>query len=57
MSVTPLLEDPILQDYLQPVVTSVDSGIIWIFRMNFSVFLILHLIGSSCNESMLLDNC
>ncbi|KAG4963160.1 hypothetical protein JHK82_039832 [Glycine max] len=25
MSVTPLLEDPILQDYLQPVVTSVDS--------------------------------
>ena len=34
MSVTPLLEDPVLQDYLQPAVTSVDLGIIWIFRMN-----------------------
>ncbi|KAK7406086.1 hypothetical protein VNO78_07703 [Psophocarpus tetragonolobus] len=28
MSFTPLLEDPVLQDYLQPAVTSVDSDII-----------------------------
>ncbi|KAL2595069.1 hypothetical protein AAZX31_11G020700 [Glycine max] len=28
MSVTPLLEDPVLQDYLQPAVTSVDLDII-----------------------------
>ena len=37
MSVTPLLEDPVLQDYLQPAVTSVDLGIIWIFRMNCTI--------------------
>ena len=31
MSFTPLFEDPILQDYLQSAVTSIDSSIIWIF--------------------------
>lgn len=33
MSFTPLHEDPVLQDYLQPAVTSTDSGMIWIFIM------------------------
>ncbi|KAG4954252.1 hypothetical protein JHK87_039846 [Glycine soja] len=45
MSVTSLLENPVLQDYLQPVVTSVDSGHpgVALIAFGMSVMLIFNL--------------
>lgn len=44
MNAAPLPEHPVLPpDYVQPAVTSVDSGLIWIFRIKFTLILFLHL--------------
>jgi len=54
MSFTPLHEDPVLQDYLQPVVTSVDSGMIWICITTLLQKKNLHLILICINPPLII---